>query len=105
MRRPAYENKYYSYQLPHSCAAPQNVSWGLVTSDGGSCAQLPCEKMFMPPGLLFYSNGQIQDVALESGSFEFTVAASEALGDGGDFTAFQNVVIAVEQYAGQDAGQ
>ena len=102
---PAYVNEYYSYQLPLSCAAPQNVYWGLVTSDGGSCANLPCEKMFMPPGLLLYGNGQIQDVALETGSFEFTVAAGGTLtlDDGGLalYSAFQKVVLTVVQDAGQ----
>jgi len=94
-------NEYYSYFLPLSCAAPQNVFWTLVTSDGGTCDSKSCQDRLMPPGLILYSNGAIQEVPFEVGSFEFLVEAIDGLGDGGGFTAFQNVVVNVEQDAGQ----
>jgi hypothetical protein len=102
---PAYVNEYYSYQLPLACTSPPNVYWAVVSSDGGACDSTSCREMFSPPGLTVYSNGEIQDVASELGTFEFMVEASGTLSldDGGLalFTAFQNVVLTVEQDAGQ----
>ncbi len=97
---PAYLNEFYSVDLSLGCTAPPNVVfWTVVATNGGihSCQGGGCEP---PPGLnLFSLSGTIQGVALEAGSFEFTVEAESNNGD----EAFQNVLLAVERDAG--AGQ